>query len=120
MLKNYFKVALRNLWKSKGYSAMNIVGLAAGLGVCLLIVLYVVDELSYDRPVVGIAYVDRLFYCGGCGEVPRACFRDDQWKKKNAEIADAMATPVMIMGIKAGLDMINQMQHIEAILIDDD
>jgi thiamine biosynthesis lipoprotein len=38
----------------------------------------------------------------------------------HAEIADAMATPVMIMGIRAGLDMINQMQHIEAILIDDE
>jgi len=49
MLKNYFKVALRNLWKSKGYSAINIVGLAAGLGVCLLMVLYVIDERSYDR-----------------------------------------------------------------------
>src|SRR6202012_3619996 len=49
MIKNYFKVALRNLWKSKGFSAINIIGLAAGLGVCLLIVLYVVDELSYDK-----------------------------------------------------------------------
>jgi thiamine biosynthesis lipoprotein len=38
----------------------------------------------------------------------------------NAEIADAMATPVMIMGIKAGLNMINQIKDIEAILIDDD
>jgi len=37
----------------------------------------------------------------------------------NAEIADAMATPVMIMGVGAGLDMINQMKDIEAILIDD-
>ena len=37
----------------------------------------------------------------------------------NAEIADAIATPVMIMGVRAGLDMINQMRHIEAILIDD-
>ncbi|MBN9385546.1 MAG: FAD:protein FMN transferase [Chitinophagaceae bacterium] len=37
----------------------------------------------------------------------------------NAEIADAMATPVMIMGIGAGLDMIRQMRDIEAILIDD-
>ncbi len=37
----------------------------------------------------------------------------------NAEIADAMATPVMIMGISAGLDMINQLKDIEAILIDD-
>jgi thiamine biosynthesis lipoprotein len=37
----------------------------------------------------------------------------------NAEIADAMATPVMIMGVKAGLHMINQMKDIEAVLIDD-
>lgn len=49
MLKNYFKTALRNLWKNKAFSAINIVGLAAGLAVCLLIVLYVFDELSYDR-----------------------------------------------------------------------
>jgi len=38
----------------------------------------------------------------------------------NAEVADAMATPVMIMGIHAGLDMINQITDIEAIVIDDD
>lgn len=38
----------------------------------------------------------------------------------NAEIADAMATPVTIMGVYAGLDMINQMKNIEAIIIDDD
>ncbi len=37
----------------------------------------------------------------------------------NAEVADAMATPVMIMGIEAGLDMINQIKDIEAIVIDD-
>jgi putative ABC transport system permease protein len=49
MLKNYIKVALRNLWKNKAFSAINIIGLASGLAVCLLIVLYVVDELSYDK-----------------------------------------------------------------------
>jgi thiamine biosynthesis lipoprotein len=38
---------------------------------------------------------------------------------KNAEIADAMATPVTIMGIKAGLGMINQIKDIEAIIVDD-
>ena len=37
----------------------------------------------------------------------------------NAEIADAMATPVTIMGVEAGLDMINQIHNIEAIVIDD-
>ncbi len=37
----------------------------------------------------------------------------------DAEIADAMATPVMVMGVKAGLNMINQMRHIDCIIIDD-
>jgi len=49
MLRNYLKIAFRSLRKSKGFTALNVIGLAAGLGVCLLIVLYVTDELSYDR-----------------------------------------------------------------------
>ena len=49
MFKNYIKVALRNLWKNRIYSGINIIGLSAGLAVCLLIVLYVFDELSYDK-----------------------------------------------------------------------
>ncbi|MGZ3908452.1 MAG: ABC transporter permease [Flavisolibacter sp.] len=49
MFYNYLKVALRNLWKTKGFSAINIFGLAMGLATSLLIVLYVVDELSFDR-----------------------------------------------------------------------
>ncbi|MEQ9422981.1 MAG: ABC transporter permease [Cyclobacteriaceae bacterium] len=49
MLKSYIKVALRNLWKRKVYSLINIIGLAIGIGACLLIVLYVQDEFSYDK-----------------------------------------------------------------------
>ena len=49
MFKNYLKVALRNLWKNKVFSAINIMGLSAGLAVCLLIVLYVKDESGYDK-----------------------------------------------------------------------
>jgi len=49
MFKNYLKVALRNLRKNKGYSIINIAGLAAGMGVCILIMLWVQDEISYDR-----------------------------------------------------------------------
>ncbi|MFN2439520.1 MAG: ABC transporter permease, partial [Chitinophagaceae bacterium] len=49
MFKNYLKIALRNLWKNKGYSTINIMGLAVGLATCLLILIYVVDELSYDK-----------------------------------------------------------------------
>jgi len=49
MLRNYLKVAWRNLLRHKGYSFINIFGLAAGLGSCLMILLWVQDELGYDR-----------------------------------------------------------------------
>ena len=49
MLSNYFKIAWRNLIRNKAFSAINIIGLAIGLATCLLIGLFVLDELSYDR-----------------------------------------------------------------------
>lgn len=49
MIRNYFKTALRSLLKNKGFTFINIIGLALGLTICLLITFYVVDELSYDR-----------------------------------------------------------------------
>ena len=49
MFKNFFKIAWRNLVKSKGYSAINIGGLAVGMAVAILIGLWVYDELSYDK-----------------------------------------------------------------------
>ena len=48
MFKNYFKTALRHLWKNKTSSAINVVGLTVGLTCCLLIALYIQHELSYD------------------------------------------------------------------------
>lgn len=49
MFKNYFKMAWRNLLKNKGFSFINIFGLAIGVACCMLIMLYVANELSYDR-----------------------------------------------------------------------
>ena len=49
MLKNYATIAIRRLWREKGYAFINVVGLAVGLACCLLIGLFVRDELSYDR-----------------------------------------------------------------------
>jgi putative ABC transport system permease protein len=49
MFKNYFKMTLRNFKKNKGYSFINISGLAIGMACCILILLWVQDELSYDR-----------------------------------------------------------------------
>lgn len=49
MLINYLKIAVRNLVKHKGYSFINVTGLAVGIACCLLIFMYVKDELTYDR-----------------------------------------------------------------------
>ena len=49
MIKNYIKIAFRNLRKYKFISFINIFGLAIGLTCCLLITTYVINELSYDR-----------------------------------------------------------------------
>ena len=48
MLKNYFKIAWRNLMKNKLFSFINIFGLAVGLTCCMLITLYIINETSYD------------------------------------------------------------------------
>ncbi|MVM34013.1 FtsX-like permease family protein [Spirosoma sp. HMF4905] len=49
MLLNYLKIACRNLWKDKFYSLINILGLTIGVTCGMLLLLYVTDELSYDR-----------------------------------------------------------------------
>lgn len=58
MLKNYLKIAWRNLRKHRFYTFLNIFGLSLGLASCLLITLYVVDELRFDR---SFAHSDRIF-----------------------------------------------------------
>lgn len=49
MFKNYLKVAVRSLFKNKFYSLLNISGLAIGVAACLMITLFVLDEVSYDK-----------------------------------------------------------------------
>ncbi|HSG29774.1 MAG TPA: ABC transporter permease, partial [Candidatus Krumholzibacterium sp.] len=49
MFRNYFKVTIRNIARHKWYSTINILGLAMGITACVLILLWVQDELSYDR-----------------------------------------------------------------------
>ena len=48
MIKNYFKIALRNLLRYKTFTAINILGLAIGMASCLLILLSIISELGYD------------------------------------------------------------------------
>lgn len=60
MLKTYLKLAIRNLWKNKLYSAINILGLSVGLSACVLIVLFVRNELSYDKHFDHSEHIYRL------------------------------------------------------------
>lgn len=49
MIRSYIKTAFRNLWRNKAFSVINIVGLSVALACCMLILLYTMDEASYDR-----------------------------------------------------------------------
>jgi putative ABC transport system permease protein len=49
MLQNFFKITIRNLWRNKGFSSINIVGLAIGMASSILILLWVQHEMSFDR-----------------------------------------------------------------------
>ena len=60
MFKNYFKIALRNLTRNKIYSFINIAGLSLGLACAMLIILYVKDEVSYDRFHAGVNQIYRV------------------------------------------------------------
>jgi len=60
MFKNYFKIALRNLARNKIYSFINIAGLSLGLASAMLIILYVKDEVSYDRFHKGVNQIYRV------------------------------------------------------------
>jgi putative ABC transport system permease protein len=60
MFKNYFKIALRNLTRNKIYSFINIAGLSLGLACAMLIILYVKDEVSYDRFHAGVGQIYRI------------------------------------------------------------
>ena len=60
MFKSYFKISTRILLRHKFYSAINILGLAVGMGICLLIYQYIHFELSYDRFHDRIDHVRRM------------------------------------------------------------
>jgi len=49
MIKQHIKIAVRNLFKNKGYSIINIMGLAIGMGAILLIAMWVKDQFQYDN-----------------------------------------------------------------------
>ena len=72
MFRNYIKVALRDLFRHKEYTLINIIGLAIGITTCLLIFLYIQSELSYDNFHSRAADTYRIIQCEeGLGELAK-------------------------------------------------
>ncbi|GAB3907439.1 ABC transporter permease [Mucilaginibacter boryungensis] len=95
MIKNYIKTAWRGMLKNKFYTLINIIGLTIGLSVGLLILLWVQDELSFDRFNTKAPNIYRLETVGGLGQ-SRRIFNEDMApiatfaKKEIPEIANAV------------------------------
>ncbi|MCH8960969.1 MAG: ABC transporter permease, partial [Bacteroidetes bacterium] len=85
MLTNYLKIALRNLQKYKGYSFINIAGLATGMAACVLILLFVRHEFSYDRYHEHAGDIYRVYMDRTSGE------EVIHWARTPAPLAPALA-----------------------------
>ncbi len=93
MIKNYLKIAFRNMAKNKVLSFINIFGLAVGIACSLVIILYIQDELSFDRfnkdP-------ERIY------RVVKDFVNDDSSKLPDATTPPALA-PATVSNIKASI-----------------
>jgi len=68
MFRNYLKIALRSLWRSKLHSMINILGLSLGVVCCILIVLFVRDEWTFDQFHTKSDRIYRVYVCENWGE----------------------------------------------------
>jgi len=91
MIRNYLKIAFRNLFKNKVYSFINITGLALGLAVSMLILLYVSHEVSFDKFHTNH---ERIFQVGGQAKIGE---QEINFSNMSGRLGDAMkeATPLV-------------------------
>jgi putative ABC transport system permease protein len=121
MVRNYFKTALRNLWRNKIFSLINISGLSVGLACCMLIFLFTKDEVSYDRFQKNSDHLFRIVATvtspdgnarpeGSTGMMPGPSF-------KNAipEIEDFVRVQSAGFNVKKGTEIFDE----EALYVDD-
>ncbi|MDZ7646862.1 MAG: ABC transporter permease [Cytophagales bacterium] len=88
MIRNYLKTAVRIMLRQKGYSLINIAGLSLGVAASLLIILYVVDELSYDRFHANATSIYRIGFKG------RLQGNDFNMASSPAPVAEAIAREI--------------------------
>src|SRR5579859_7041289 len=60
MIRNYFRTAIRNLFRQKTFSLLNLAGLSLGIACCLLLTLHIREELSYEKDFSGHALISRV------------------------------------------------------------
>ncbi len=107
MIKNYLKIAFRNLWKYKAFSFINLTGLAIGMAVCILILLWVQDELNFDNFHENGPRLYRVIqdadYAGHDISIARTPFPlAPALKNDFPEITDATRVFVNGLGVKVG------------------
>jgi putative ABC transport system permease protein len=83
MLRNYFKIAYRNLTRNKAFSFINILGLAVGLATCILMISYIFSELGYDRHNKNADRIFRIAYKSD----KKITLNDKSWASTAAPIA---------------------------------
>ena len=85
MIRNYFKIAFRNLARNKAFSFINIFGLATGLATCMLIMLYIFSELSYDQHNKDAARIYRVAV--KAGQLGSGSIKEKPWAGTSAPTA---------------------------------
>ncbi|MBS1531025.1 MAG: ABC transporter permease [Bacteroidetes bacterium] len=114
MIRNYFKTAFRNLWRNKVFSVINIVGLSVGLACCMLIFLYAMDEVSYDRFNVNAPNIYHLVVDdkGADGQVHKFSSTGDMpgpdFKRQLPEVQDFVRIQGGSYTIKRGNEVFDQ------------
>jgi putative ABC transport system permease protein len=84
MIKNYLKIAFRNLSRNKAFSFINIFGLAVGLTTCMLIMLYIFSETGYDNYHAG---ADRIYRIAAQGRTLTGTVKEKPWAATAAPVA---------------------------------
>ena len=100
MIRNYLKIAIRNLARNKAFSFINIFGLAVGLATCMLIMLYVFSETGYDTQHQG---ADRIYRIAAQATTLTGTPKDRPWA--------ATAAPVA-WGLKADMPEVEQVTRL--------
>jgi putative ABC transport system permease protein len=120
MFRNYVKIAWRNLWRNKAFSVINIVGLSLGLACCMLIFLYAMDEVSFDRFHVNAQNIYHLVMddVGPDGKGIKSSITGDMpgpnFKRQIPEIEDFVRIQSNRYTVKKGTEVFDQ----EALLVD--